>query len=124
MNVLILALDAAIPAEVHGAEVLVVAPAVNSRLRHWLSDEDGARRRAAARAAAFVERLGRGGIHAEGRVGDPDPLLAIADALPTFPADEIVIAADAERADDLLARAHDRFALPVSHAGESFPRAA
>ena len=29
-----------------------------------------------------------GVVHAEGRVGDPDPLLAIADALATFPADE------------------------------------
>jgi hypothetical protein len=124
MNVLILAFDAVVPADVHGTDVLVVAPAVNSRLRHWLSDEDDARRRAEVRAAAFVDRLQRGGVHAEGRVGDADPLLAIADALPTFPADEIVIAADAERADELLARAHDRFALPVSRAGESLPRAA
>jgi len=124
MNVLILALDAVIPAEVYDADVLVVAPAVNSRLRHWLSDEDDARRRAEARAAALVDRLERVGVHAEGRVGDADPLLAIADALPTFPADEIVIAAEAERADQLLARAHDRFALPVFRAGESLPRAA
>ena len=81
-------------------------------------------RRAEARAAALVDRLERVGVHAEGRVGDADPLLAIADALPTFPADEIVIAAEAERADQLLARAHDRFALPVFRAGESLPRAA
>jgi nucleotide-binding universal stress UspA family protein len=124
MNVLIVALDAVVPAELPDAEVLVVAPALNSRLRHWLSDEDDARRRAEARAAGLVDRLERRGVHAEGRVGDADPLLAIADALPTFPADEIVIASEAERADELLSRARRRFGLPVFRARESLPRAA
>ena len=52
MSVLIVALDAATPAEVSDAEVLVVAPALNSWLRHWLSDEDAARRRAEERVVA------------------------------------------------------------------------
>jgi hypothetical protein len=86
MNVLVIALDAAGPTDLRDAEVLVVAPALNSRLRHWLSDEDGARRRAAERADACVEQLERSGAHASGRVGDPDPMQAIEDALPTFPA--------------------------------------
>ena len=108
------------------AGVLVVAPALNSRLRHWLSDEDAARRRAEEPVAAFIERLERSGIHAEGRVGDADPLLAIADALSTFPADEIVIAAgDANRLVDKLAtRARMRFALPTSLTTEPLARAA
>ena len=116
MNVLIVALDG-VPTEMPNADVLVVAPALNSRLRHWVSDEDAARRRAEDRVAAFVERLERRGIHAQGRVGDADPLLAIADALSTFPADEIVIAAgDASRlVERLAARARERFALPTSH---------
>jgi len=128
MKVLIVALDAVIPAEVPDAEVLVVAPALNSWLRHWLSDEDAARRRAEERVAAFVDRLEQSGVHAEGRVGDADPLLAIADALPTFPADEIVVAAQPERstrfADELVSRARDRFGLPIFRAGESLPSAA
>jgi hypothetical protein len=106
------------------AEVLVVAPALNSWLRRWLSDDDDARRRAEERVTAFVARLEQQGVHAAGRVGDADPLLAIADALPTFPADEIVIAAEPERADELLVRAHDHFALPVFRAGEVLPHAA
>jgi hypothetical protein len=57
MNVLVIALDAGSPLDLDDGEVLVVAPAVNSRLRHWLSDEDGARRRAARRADACVEQL-------------------------------------------------------------------
>ena len=65
-------------------------PAFNSRLRHWLSDEDPARRLASERLAATVERLSRVGVQAEGRVGDADLMLAISDALRMFPADEIV----------------------------------
>ena len=39
------------------AEVLVVAPATNSRLRHWLSDVDVARRDAEERVCRCVEHL-------------------------------------------------------------------
>jgi hypothetical protein len=128
MNVLIIALDAVPPAEVPEGKVLVVAPSLNSRLRHWLSDEDGARRRAEERVAAFVDRLARSGVHAKGRVGDADPLLAIADALVTFPADEIVVAAGLEGsarvADEVVSRARDRFALPTSRFGEVLSEAA
>ena len=130
MNVLVLALDAVIPPEVPDADVLVVAPALNSWLRRWMSDEDAARRRANERVAALVDRLEQSGIHAEGRVGDADPLQAIADALPTFAADQILIAAEPARststrlADDLVSRARRRFALPIFRAGESLSRAA
>lgn len=127
MNVLIVALEAASRDEMPDAEVLVVAPALNSRLRRWLSDEDAARRRAEERVAAYVDRLRREGVHAEGRVGDADPLLAIADALRTFPADEIVIAARPECSSglaELMTRARARFALPIFFSGESLPLAA
>jgi nucleotide-binding universal stress UspA family protein len=126
MHVLIVALDAAGPLDVGDAEVLVVAPALNSRLRHWLSDDGAARRNAEERAAACVDRLERAGVHAHGRVGDADPLQAIADALPTFAADEIVIAAHPRHglADRLASRARKRFALPILQAEEAFPHAA
>src|SRR5262245_45497749 len=128
MNVLLVTLDTAIPAELPDANILVVAPALNTWLRRWVSDEDPARRRAERRAAAVVDRLERTGIHAEGRVGDADPLLAIADALPTFPADEIVIAARHEwsnrLADELVARARARFAPRVTRVGRLLPEAA
>ena len=117
-NVLVVALDAVTPMHVPGTMVLVVAPALNSWLRRWLSDEDDARRRAEERAATVADRLEQSGVHAESRVGDGDPLLAIADALSTFPADEIVIAARPDRlsrtADELGSRARDRFELPTS----------
>jgi nucleotide-binding universal stress UspA family protein len=126
MNVLIVALGAVTDTELSEAEVLVVAPALNSRLRRWLSDEDEARRRAERLVEAFVEPLRRSGVHAEGRVGDADPLLAIADALPTFAADEIVIAggpAELQGLDELVSRMRRRFALPVRRT-DSLRRAA
>ena len=121
-HVLVVALDPAVPDRLADADVLVVAPARNTWLRHWVSDEDSARRRAEGCAAWLVARLRRTAAHVEGRIGDADPLLAIADALATFPADEIVVAAGAEfstaRALDLVARARERFALPVLRADD------
>jgi hypothetical protein len=64
-NVLVVALGAVIPTHLSGTNVLVVAPALNSWLRRWLSDEDGARRRAEERAASFADRLEESGVHAE-----------------------------------------------------------
>ena len=85
-------------------EVLVVAPALNSRLRHWVSDEDRARREAALRLGAYLRELGRHGIEANGWVGDADPLLSITDTLHRFSVDEIVIATDSDRSSNWLAR--------------------
>ena len=128
LNVLIVALDPVVPTHVSGTKVLVVAPALNSWLRRWLSDEDGARRRAEERAAVVAVRLEESGVHAEGRAGDGDPLLAIADALSTFPADEILIAAQPGRrsqlAEELGSRARVRFALPTFPVGGSLSKAA
>jgi hypothetical protein len=127
-SVLVVALDAPIPAAFSNAEVLVLAPALNSWLRHWVSDEDAARGRAQERVAAWLDHLERSGVHARGRVGDADPLQAIEDALLTFRADEIVIAGQSERstrlADELVPRARRRFELPVVRAEQPLPTAA
>jgi hypothetical protein len=122
-NVLVVALDVG-PLEVSNRTVLVVAPALNSRIRRWASDEDRARRRAAERLRAHLDELERRGVHAEGRVGDADPLLAIADALATFPADEIVIAGPVPLAEKLILRARRRFHVPTFRAWEPLPVAA
>ena len=79
-SVLVVALDAPIPAAFSNAKVLVLAPALNSWLRRWVSDEDAARSRAQERVAAWLDRFERIGVHARGRVGDADPLQAIEDA--------------------------------------------
>src|SRR3954466_3662971 len=60
-------------------DVLVVAPALNSRLRHWLSEGAGGPAAAEDRLLRSVERLEAAGVPAYGWVGDADPLEAIAD---------------------------------------------
>jgi GABA permease len=101
-------------------EVLVVAPALNTRLRHWMSDTDAARRAAEDRLVACLERLERAGIHAQGWVGDADPLRAIGDALFVFSARELIIATHPEErsnwlAHNLVERARAHYDMPVVH---------
>jgi hypothetical protein len=73
------------------ASVLVVCPALNSKLRHWTSDEDQARAAAEERLGHSIAELEKLGIPARGEVGDADPVQAIEDALRTFGPDLIVI---------------------------------
>ena len=101
-------------------DALVVAPALNSRLRHWVSDTDGAVAGARARLAVAVAELAARGVQARGEVGDAHPLLAIEDALATFPADEIIIVTHPpERSNwlehGLVEKAVGRFDLPITH---------
>ena len=101
-------------------EILVCTPALNSRLRHWASDEDGARAAAQERLDASLERMRTLGIDASGEIGDADPLQAMEDALRTFGADEIIISTHPEGRSNWLERgvvehARDRFAVPIRH---------
>ena len=101
-------------------EVVVVAPALNDRLRHWLSDEDDARRAAETRLATAVETLAGADVAATGWVGDADPLQAIDDALCFFAADTLIIATHPEAqshwlARNLVDRARDHFAGTIVH---------
>jgi hypothetical protein len=101
-------------------ELLVVAPAMPSQVRHWASDVDGARAEAERRLQASVSRLGATGLEVRGEIGDDDPLVAIEDALRTFGADEIVISTHPEGRShwleqDLVGKARSRFALPITH---------
>jgi len=101
-------------------EVLVVAPALESRVRHRSSGADPTPDAAGGRLDRSLERLAGAGVRARGAVGDADPMQAIDDALQGFPADEIVIATHPERrsrwlAHDLVDRARLRFDGPVLH---------
>ena len=104
----------------YNAHVLVVTPALNTKLRHWVSDEDGARAAAGARLANSLSRLAADGIDARGEVGDADPVQSIADALRTFGADEVIISTHPEGRSNWLERgvvdtARERFAVPITH---------
>ena len=102
------------------AHVLVVTPALNSKLRHWVSDEDGARAAAQGRQADSLAGLAQVGIDARGEIGDADPVQSIADALRTFGADEVIISTHPEGRSNWLERgvvdtARERFAVPITH---------
>jgi hypothetical protein len=102
------------------AEVLVVAPALNTRKRFFLADPDPAIDRAEAVQEETVERLDEEGIDAAGDTGEEDPLLALQDALTTYEADEIVLFTHAGGKQNwleegLVEEAKGRFDVPVRH---------
>jgi hypothetical protein len=71
-------------------EVHVIAPASGLSRLDWLTNaEDDARANAADRAGQAAEAIASDDVVA--RVGDTDPIQAIADELRRFPADEIVL---------------------------------
>jgi hypothetical protein len=73
-------------------EVMLVSPAlVGSRADRWASDIDEGLDLARERMARSVTALRGVGVEVRAEVGDPDPNMAIEDALRVFPADEIVI---------------------------------
>ena len=102
------------------AEVMVIAPALNSRVRHWFSDHDRARQAAEDRLYRTLQRLDEAGLTSYGWVGDADPLEAIADAIAVFDADQMIIATHPEHrsnwmARNVVGRARERFGLPTAH---------
>jgi GABA permease len=101
-------------------EMLLVCPALNSRVRTWTSDEDGARAAAQERLDASLARLGEAGVTARGEIGDGDPLQALEDTLRVFPADEIVVSTHPPGRSNWLEQgvvdqARLRFDVPVTH---------
>lgn len=113
---------AAIKHKVEGvrAQVFVVCPALNSKLRHWVSDEDQARIDAQNRLDHSLAVMHDAGIEARGQIGDGDPLLAIEDGIRIFAPDELIISTHPEGRSNWLERGivdstRERFALPVTH---------
>ena len=114
------ALRSALGEDIGDAEVMVVAPALDTRTRFWTSDNDAAIARADQVQQETVERLSEDDVDAVGDTGETDPLLALQDALATFPADEIVVftrpEADRNWAEgELVEQAQEQFSVPVRH---------
>lgn len=102
------------------SEVLVVAPALTTRLRYWMSDEDAGIAAAGRRLEASIERCGAAGVVAHGALGDADPLLAMDDAIRTFDPDEVIVATHPEGSSNwlehgLVSQARARFRVPITH---------
>jgi hypothetical protein len=89
-------------------DIVVLVPAISSRVEALTGAVDDRR----AEAEATAKRLA-GQLHnARGEVGADDPALAVEDALRTFGADEIVVAGDEE----LMSSIRERVTIPVSRA--------
>jgi hypothetical protein len=103
--------------DLEGAEVMVVSPALNqSGIRFWMSDSDDAIHHAEEASAETAEALRSEGAQARATTGESEPLLALQDALASFPADRILVFRgddDAYREED-LAEAEERFGVPVT----------
>jgi hypothetical protein len=104
-----------------GGEVLIVAPALTaSRAARWSSDVDAAIEDARRRLELSLQAAGEAGLRARGQIGDPDPSVALEDALRTFAADEIVIWTHTPDRSPWLEhgvvqRAREEVDLPVTH---------
>jgi hypothetical protein len=118
MNVLVLAsspVDAGLLRrelgdEAEGAQVLVVSPAVNSSpLAFWMSDSDEAIEDAQERLDDTLNMLRSAGVRARGTTGDSEGLVALEDALASFPADRVVVVDDP----DVAEQAAERLDVPV-----------
>jgi hypothetical protein len=101
-------------------ELRVVCPALNTKIKHWTSDEDQARSDAQSRLDGILDMLEREGFTATGDIGEDDPIQAMEDALRLFPADEAIISTHPlgrsnwlER--DVVRRARERVPIPVTH---------
>ena len=88
--------------ELDGAEVLVVAPAEQeSGLKFWMSDADDAIADASQRADDVAGGLRSEGAHARTETGEADPVVAVRDALASFPADRVLVFGDDDLAEQV-----------------------
>jgi hypothetical protein len=106
--------------DLEGAEVLVVSPAINeSPVAFWVSDADEAIAEAESAAEQTAAQLRERGAKARATTGESEPLVALQDALATYPADRVVVFVRGEdraryREDDVLGEAQQRFGVPVT----------
>ena len=102
------------------AQLKVVCPALNSKIKHWTNEEDDARDQARQRLQALLAGLRADGFNVDGDIGDDDPVQAMEDGLRRFPADEVIISTHPpgrsnwlER--DVIERARARLDIEVRH---------
>lgn len=97
------------------SEVLALAPALNPRLSHWLSDLRAARLAAQERLAVSVAALAAARVDAHGQVGDTDPVQAVEDTLASFPAQEVIFVSGDDDGAELVAELRRRLDRPLRH---------
>ena len=101
------------------SEILVVAPALPSRIAWLASDTDRTREIADERLSAVLDHLKDTGTPVEGALGADDPLLAFEDAVAEFHPHHILIALRGSdesgwQEHGLIEKVFERFGLPVT----------
>ena len=103
-----------------GGQVMVVAPALSSRLEYVFSDVDGPREHAHERLARSLELMARSGVKAQGDVGDANPVRAFKDAVAVFRPDAVIVSTHPEGRshwleDGVVEKIEACTDLPVTH---------
>lgn len=103
-----------------GGSVVVVAPALSSRLKYAFSDVDGPREEARERLDDSLALLSMAGIRAEGEIGDANPVRAFEDAVAIHEPDAVIVSTHPEGRSNWLeegvvGKIRDRTELPVTH---------
>jgi hypothetical protein len=104
----------------HGAEQVAVAAPQNQPMAGQIVDRDELREAARSRVEVTQAVLAEFGIHAVGAVFDPDPPLALDDAVRAFAPSEVLLSCLLETRfgparKDLVEWAQHRFEVPVTH---------
>lgn len=103
-----------------GGRVIIVTPALSSRLEYVLSDVDEPRVHARERLDASLEALRASGIDAEGEVGDVNPVRATEDSIAIFEPDAILVSTHPEGRSHwlehkVIEKIRKKTDLPVEH---------
>jgi hypothetical protein len=98
----------------HYDQTRVVAPASPPPGADWIVDDDDAVRQAHVRAGTIAATLRSHGLDTDTDVGDPDPLLAAADAIALHSVDALLILTCDDRSARRLERGSGRLARPVT----------
>lgn len=103
-----------------GGRVIIVAPALSSRLQYVFSDVDEPRAEAQERLDASIALLHESAIDAEGEVGDANPVRAFEDAVTIYEPDGVLVSTHPEGRSNwiekgVVEKIQGKTALPVEH---------
>ncbi|MBJ7458537.1 MAG: hypothetical protein JHD02_05045 [Thermoleophilaceae bacterium] len=103
-----------------GGRVIIIAPALSSRLKYVFSDIDEPRAQAQARLDASFALLHESGIDAEGDVGDANPVRAFEDAVAVYEPDGVLVSTHPEGRSNwiekgVVEKLRSKTDLPVEH---------
>ncbi|MBS1887842.1 MAG: hypothetical protein JSU06_11710 [Actinobacteria bacterium] len=98
-----------------GLEILILVPLVKTFVERWSEEVGPPRRRAQARIVEAMAILRRAGAAAGGRIGDEDPVQAVADTVAGYPASRVALVGAGARSDRVAGELAARLTVPFMH---------